>query len=338
MSNTILNKMNALTILALTVGAFVFLSGCLGNDNNDGDPTIRLAFSLKDDYDNPDSNPQRLADWIASETGRKVELYPISSEGAAIEALRFGHADAAFLDGGAAWQGWVRYDLQVLVADQKSDGRTHYNAQAWVHKNSSINSFDDLEGMDACHTGWLKSAGMLMPMGYLIGNNHTPVVGNSEDITSLRDTIDGYFGNATIPESGSPFYSYKGAFRCLTEGEGDVAFVKDTTWQDYCEGEEAQSWCLARDDYRTLPAFGAVPSHPVMVNPDRTDAETLRLLKEALLSLNDSPEGKVILENVLETPGITEVDTDAHLGSYGNTIQHVPGIAAYFNEKFELSN
>ena len=61
-----------------------------------------------------------------------VSLYNVDSEGAMLEALRFGNADIALMDGGSAWVGWQQYDLQVLAADQKSDGRTHYSAHAWV--------------------------------------------------------------------------------------------------------------------------------------------------------------------------------------------------------------
>jgi hypothetical protein len=40
------------------------------------------------------------------------------------------------------------------------DGRTSYTAQAYVRANSGINSFAQLKGKRACHTGFLKSAGM----------------------------------------------------------------------------------------------------------------------------------------------------------------------------------
>ena len=51
---------------------------------------------MKDDYENPAENPQVLADFISEQTGVTVTLYPVTSEGAIIEALRFGNADIAF--------------------------------------------------------------------------------------------------------------------------------------------------------------------------------------------------------------------------------------------------
>ena len=99
---------------------------------------IRLAFEVKSDYENIDENPQLLADYLSEKLGISVEIYPVSSEGAIIEALRFGTADLAFMDGGAAWVGWKEYGLATMAADQKSDGRTYYDAHAWVRADSEM--------------------------------------------------------------------------------------------------------------------------------------------------------------------------------------------------------
>ena len=319
------------TLASLVIGLMISttLTGCLGEDD---DNVIRIAFKTQDDYDDPEANPQRLADFISQQTGMDVELYPIASDVAAIEALRFGHADIAILDGGAAWMAWQQHGFDAILADQKSDGSTYYIASAWVLNDSDIHSLDDLQGKDSCHTGWLKSAGMLMPMGYMIGHGMIEVSGDNEDIDSLRTTIENYFGNASIPSSGDPYYGYSGAFRCMTEGAGDVAFAKTTSFEDHCDGN---NWCLNRSDYRMLqPAFGMVPSHPIMVNSERTGEEKVDAITNAFLSLNTNPEGQIILESVLNTPGISQVNTEEHLGSYSEAISSIPGIAAYFEEKY----
>jgi melanoma-associated antigen p97 len=319
------------TLASLVIGLMISttLTGCLGEDD---DNVIRIAFKTQDDYDDPEANPQRLADFISQQTGMDVELYPIASDVAAIEALRFGHADIAILDGGAAWMAWQQHGFDAILADQKSDGSTYYIASAWVLNDSDIHSLDDLQGRDSCHTGWLKSAGMLMPMGYMIGHGMIEVSGDNEDIDSLRTTIENYFGNASIPSSGDPYYGYSGAFRCMTEGAGDVAFAKTTSFEDHCDGN---NWCLDRSDYRMLqPAFGKVPSHPIMVNSERTGEEKVGSITNAFLALNINPEGQTILESVLNTPGISQVNTEEHLGSYSEAISSIPGIAAYFEEKY----
>lgn len=343
---------------------------------------IRIAFEIKEDYTDVDLNPQLLADYVAEETGVEVTLYPVSSEGAIIEALRFGHADIAFMDGGSAWMGWKEYGLAAMAADMKSDGRTYYDAHAVVLNGSdmanayldgddSTDPFALLEGKTSCHTGWLKSAGMLLPMGYLISEGYAPVVGSEDDIESLRSTIYSYFNeDASIPDSGTPYASYSGAVRCLSEGVGDVAFVKDSTIASYCGNEDAaenEDWCLDEDEYILLPSYGSAPSHPVMYNPDRVDIQTRTAILNALLSMNDEmyvenyqiggqtytgcynmnshavdsdqPKnecGDQILSNILNTPGIVEVNTQEHMGIYGDLIGSIPGITTYFDTKYEI--
>ncbi len=319
--------MVTMTLLLLTSP---LLAGCTGGGA--ADDTIRIAFMIKDDYQNPDEQPQRLADFISAQTGRPVEIYPISNDGAAIEALRFGHADLAFLDGGAAWVAWKQHGLEAIAADQKSDGTNSYTAAAWVRNDSDILSLADLEGRDSCHTGWLKSAGMLMPMGYMIGQGIVNVSGDASDIESLRTTIENHFGDASIPVSGQLYYGYSGAFRCMSEGAGDVAFVKTTSYADHCAGND---WCGDLSDYRMLnPTFGQVPSHPVMINPGAQEQGEIDSLQASLLALNTHPDGAGILEDVLQTPGISQVTSESHLGSYSDAISNIPGIDSYFDEKY----
>ena len=377
-----LEKTNVIALASLFV--LTAFTGCLGSDT-DEEITIEkliVAYEVKEDYENPDENPQILADYLANKLDMEVELYPISSEGSILEALRFGHAHIAFMDGAAAWVGWQQYGLDVLAADQKSDGRTYYEAHAWVKSDSemaaafqdddpSTDPFTLLESKTSCHTGWLKSAGMLLPMGYLISNGYTEVVGDVNDIESLRDTIHTFFNeDASIPESGTPYYGYEGAVKCLSEGIGDVAFAKDSTVDGYCNNDNAsdnKDWCLPRDEYVALPAFGRAPSHPVMYSTEFLNAENQTKVTNALLSLNNEMYvenytmgnqtytgcydmsthrvnseisqnacGDNILANILGTPGLVATNAEEHLGSYGGLIGSIPGIETYFDSKFEI--
>ena len=344
---------------------------------------IRIAYEVKADYENIDENPQLLADYLEEALGVDVELYNVDSEGAIIEALRFGNADIAFMNGGAAWVGWKEYGLAAMAADQKSDERTYYNAHAWVRADSEMAAahLDDdpntdpfalLEGKTSCHTGWLKSAGMLLPMGYLIGNGYAEVVGDPDDVESLRNTIYSFFNeDASIPDSGTPYYGYSGAVKCLSDGTGDVAFAKDSTVDSYCGNdveEDNEEWCLERDQYIALPSFGQAPSHPVMYNPEMLDVQTRTAILNAMMSMNfemyvenhttmgqtytgcydisvhvideESPRntcGSEILANVLNTPGIVRVTSQQHLGSYSDLIRNIPGITSYFDDKFDIT-
>lgn len=329
------------------------LAGCL--DNNEEEETLGsfvIAYEIQSDYENIDENPQQLADYFSEKLNYDVSLYSVDSEGAMIEALRFGNADIAIMDGGAAWVGWQQYGLDALGADLKNDGRTYYNAHAWVKADSEMasahldeNPYTDpfalLSGKTSCHTGWLKSAGMLLPMGFLIGHGYANVIGDPNDVETIRNTIFEYFNeNASIPDSGTPYYGYEGAIKCLSDGTGDVAFAKDSTVDIFCNNEESSDnseWCLPRDQYVALPAFGQSPSHPVMYNPQLIDSELLNQVTDILVEMGDDSDASMILNNVLNTPGIIATNATNHLGSYSSLISNIPGISAYYNDKFTIN-
>ena len=308
----------------------------------DQDNCLVVAFEVQDTYLIWDKNPQHLADKLSTLTGMDVEIYPVTDSGAAIEAVRLGNADIAFMDGAAGWLAWEVYGLDVLAAEEKADGRVYYNATAWVKADSdmaeaylddddSTDPFALMEGKTSCHTGWLKSAGMLIPMGYLIGNGYAEVVGDENEIESLRDTVYGFFSDdSSIPEGGTPYSSYKGALRCLSDGTGDVALAKDSVVNSYCTGEDRYDWCLDVEEYVMLPAFGQAPSHPAMYNSEVMDEETVIIVQEGLAKLGDDDEGREILNDLLNTDGMVVANSEEHLGTYAAAISNVPGIQAYF--------
>ena len=332
-----------LMVSVLLCAAMIYLIFDVNYDEcEDQDNCLVVAFEVQDTYLIWDKNPQHLADKLSTLTGMDVEIYPVTDSGAAIEAVRLGNADIAFMDGAAGWLAWEVYGLDVLAAEEKADGRVYYNATAWVKADSdmaeaylddddSTDPFALMEGKTSCHTGWLKSAGMLIPMGYLIGNGYAEVVGDENEIESLRDTVYGFFSDdSSIPEGGTPYSSYKGALRCLSDGTGDVALAKDSVVNSYCTGEDRYDWCLDIEEYVMLPAFGQAPSHPAMYNSEVMDGETVIIVQEGLAKLGDDDEGREILNDLLNTDGMVVANSEEHLGTYAAAISNVPGIQAYF--------
>jgi ABC-type phosphate/phosphonate transport system substrate-binding protein len=350
-------------------------AGCLSNAVSfpkceDKDNCLTIAFEAKEEYSNTEENPQEFADRLSEIIGMDVEIYPVTGAAGMIEALRFGHADIGFLDGGAAWLSWQTVGLEVMAAEQKADGRPYYNAIAWVHKDSDMAQadLDDdpetdpyalMAGKTSCHTSALGSSGMLLPMGFLITNEYIEVVGDPDEIDSLTDTVRNHFSeDSSIPNAGTKYHKYQGSLRCLAEHEGGTAmdyisFAKDPTVPDYC-GEDPEDWCFeggftSTEDFHGInytgrdngEGFGRAPSHPVMYNPEYMTADQVTLLTDALALMSKSPSDGGsqsdldILDAVFNTPGFTIINTEDHLGTYGTHIENVPGIQAYFADKYD---
>lgn len=309
--------MRVLLVLALLLTTL--LSGCTGDD------TLRIAFVAKDTATAPHEDLDRLAAFLEEETGRPTTVTFFTSSTAALEAVRFGQADVASVDGAAAWLAWNQNDLEAIASEVRGDGRTYYRAAAWVQADSDITTVADFAGRTSCHTGAMKSAGMFLPISYLVSQDLIDASDYADDISQVPQMAMDFFDEPVI---GGAYEGYNGALRCLSEGAGEIAFIRDTTPADYCTAPDAESWCLDLDQYRKVVEFGNVPEHPFMVSPD-LDADTRADLLAALLALNDSDEGHSILDGTFGTGAIQAVDTEAHLGGYGDLIRLLPGISAY---------
>eukprot|EP00121_Abeoforma_whisleri_P002090 Awhi_evm1s1869 len=276
------------------------------------------------------------------------EVVKLGSDIEATNAITAGTVDIADVDAISAIKGWNKQQkvLAAEVTDSASQ-RTFYKAVAWVLADSGIEDFSGLRGKRSCHTGFLKSAGMVMPVGGAIKMNKLPVIAEGFDSrTQLRDTVVNYFSSSCAPPtlcglcsddkvdgycsggSENLYSGYQGAFRCLSEGKGDVAFVRDTTYDEYCTGDkeaENSGWCQNKDAYKVIEDFGEVPTHPIMTGENSLTSEAEAGLIAALVAI---PPTSTDLLNIFSgnANGFKEVKTYDHLNTYRSNLACVPSV------------
>mmetsp|Transcript_5253 Transcript_5253/g.19250 ORF Transcript_5253/g.19250 Transcript_5253/m.19250 type:complete len:332 (+) Transcript_5253:687-1682(+) len=134
----------------------------------------------------------------------------------------------------------------------------------------------------SCHTGYNKTAGWKMPVGYLLDSGIMPIVNYDSFVDNAAESVDAFFAQQCAPGGptwnecpgpntdgaaepnkdlcdicagdcgqGTDDYSnYQGAFRCLVEDAGDVAFIKHTTVESYINEEWASD--VSVDDFVLL--------------------------------------------------------------------------------------
>ncbi|KAM6990500.1 transferrin-a [Tautogolabrus adspersus] len=210
-----------------------------------------------------------------------------------IVAIRAGEADAITLDGGDIYiAGLNNYDLQPIIAeDYGTSSETCYYAVAVVKKGSGFN-FSQLQGKRSCHTGLGKSAGWNIPIGTLVSMGLIQWEGIEDK--PVEEAVSEYFSASCAPgaDPGSklckqckndcsktqrePYYDYSGAFQCLADDAGDVAFVKHLTVPD---SEKAKYELLCKDNtrapidnYQTCH-LAKVPAHAVVTRKDQQLAD-----------------------------------------------------------------
>ncbi|XP_004835237.1 melanotransferrin isoform X3 [Heterocephalus glaber] len=233
-------------------------------------------------------------------------------------------ADAVTLNGEAIYEAGKEHGLKPVLGElYDAEVGTSYYAVAVVRKNSSV-TVNTLKGVRSCHTGLHRTAGWNVPVGFLVGSGRLSVMG-----CDMLMAVSEFFGGSCVPGAGetnhslslcracrgdgsgkrvcdsSPlerYYGYSGAFRCLAEGAGDVAFVRHSTVLENTDGKTLPSWdkALLSRDFELLCRNGSrasvtewrqchlarVPASAVVVRPDMDEKLLFRLLGEGQLLFN----------------------------------------------------
>ncbi|XP_062970143.1 serotransferrin-like [Cynocephalus volans] len=204
-----------------------------------------------------------------------------------IKAIAANEADAVTLDAGLVYEaGLTPNNLKPVVAEfygSKERPQTFYYAVAVVKKGSDF-QLNQLRGKKSCHTGLGRSAGWNIPMGLLYCDLPEPR-------KPLEKAAANFFSGSCVPcadgadfpqlcqlcpgcgcSTLQPYFGYSGAFKCLKDDAGEVAFVKHSTIFENLEqkADRDQYELLCRDntrrpvdEYETCH-LARVPSHAVV--------------------------------------------------------------------------
>ncbi|XP_046541925.1 inhibitor of carbonic anhydrase-like [Equus quagga] len=278
-----------------------------------------------------------------------------------IKAIAAKEADAVTIDGGLVFEaGLAPYNLKPVVAEfygSKRDPQTHHYVVALVKKASDF-QLNQLQGKKSCHTGLGRSAGWNIPIGLLLpsdpfqeavakffSSSCVPCV-DGKKFPSLCQLCAGKGTDKCACSSQEPYFGYSGAFKCLQDGAGDVAFVRHTTvfenLPDRVDRDDYQLLCrdMVRkpvEEYKECH-LALVPSHAIVARSvDGKEDLIWELLNRAqeifgsdknlAFQLFGSPYGKDLLFTdatlgFLRVP--PKMDAKLYLGyEYSAAIQHL---------------
>ncbi|NXI88898.1 TRFE protein, partial [Rhipidura dahli] len=225
-----------------------------------------------------------------------------------IKAISNNEADAISLDGGQIFEaGLAPYKLKPIAAEvyEHSEGSTtSYYAVAVVKKGTGF-SINELQGKTSCHTGLGRSAGWVIPIGIL--THREDIEWDGKDSGSIEQAVANFFSASCVPgvttepklyrqckgdaktkmSRTGPYSGYSGAFHCLKDGKGEVAFVKHTTVQENApaEKDEYELLCLDGtrqpvDNYKACH-WARVPAHAVVARDDTKVNDIWNFLSKA---------------------------------------------------------
>lgn len=198
-------------------------------------------------------------------------------------------ADLVVLDAADIYLAGFKFGLIPIVAEQIEMYESSHYAVAVAKKSEQSTDLFTMKGKLSCHSGFLKGAGWVMPMNFLISNERMrkyancdsarsaaeffdkscapgilSSVSNTQNISSwtIRNMCELCHGSGKsycARDASEPFYGDTGSFRCLVEGGGDVAFCKHTAIFENTGGSNRETWArnLIKSDFELLCRDGS---------------------------------------------------------------------------------
>jgi phosphonate transport system substrate-binding protein len=273
---------------------------------------FRLGFLPSERAGEFQSRADGLASYLEAEMGTRVEVLIPTAYEPLIEALRFGHLDAAFMDAAPAWIAHQRAGVEVVLAERREDGSTFYWATGWTGTESAIDELSDLVGKRVAHTSWTGSSGFVLPIGQMIEAGLIRPRGS--EFPDLQEALQQTFASYTMAGG------YKAAMELLARGQVDAAFGADDAAERFLSAED-------RSKVKAFARLGRIPSHPIVVRREVSDARREAFVNAMVKLTAERPE---LYRELYGVEGVVETTTEDHLGDFGRAVAALPGLHAQF--------
>lgn len=281
-----------------------------------------------------------------------------------LESIKNGDADLINLEPGLAYIAFLNYYMKAIANEVYCNHAESYSSVAVVNRkaceaNPAI-SLKDFMGHKSCHGGYSTAMGWNYPFIHLKEFLHS-------DQSNDREITLGFFSSVCAPsefegmgvcsgcgnENGSCsstlYYGHSGAFRCLVEELGDIAFIKEDTALLYSmEGPYNKTWsrksikefmylcpqggCREINGYPGDCIFGSVPANVIMarnsISSQKRSAVLHTLLNEtwfASLSNGKNGEDHLFSSSTQRLAAVKKL-TRSYLGISASISQTIQGL------------
>jgi phosphonate transport system substrate-binding protein len=304
-----------LVLPLVAAGLVMAFAACSDSDED----SIVIAVQPSATQEELSDQATELEAFLEDRLDSDVELRFPTTYAGVVEALRFGHADAAFMSAWPSSLAAKHAEAEVVLAEVREvsigDTKTEkpfYYSYWVVPTDSEYDSLEDLEGKRAAFPSQLSTSGFVAPVARMV---ELGLIEQPED--GQADPAD-FFGNVVFAGG------YSQAWEALNSGQVDVSVIAGDVPEDLYNEVLANT--------KVLEEQGPIPSHAVVFAKDFQGDEREDLLA-ALMELGDDEHRELMRKFV---SGIfvrfEPTTTEQHLGSL-NAFLDQTGLA--FTERLQ---
>ncbi|MGM0477555.1 MAG: phosphate/phosphite/phosphonate ABC transporter substrate-binding protein [Pseudomonadota bacterium] len=203
-----------------------------------------------------------LADYLAETTGERFEVRVSHSYDEHIAAVAQGRVDLAYMGPAIYARLWNEHGKHEVLAREEVEGRDTFRGHLIVRDEKDIHGLEDIAGHTVAFVNKRSTMGYWMPRRRL-----------AEAGIELADLGGHLFLN-----------DHFNVASAVLLGDVDVGAVREEVYRMFAERG-------VRSIGRTEP----VPQHPLVVRRG-LEPQRLAVWRDALLALNEIPEGEAVLE------------------------------------------
>lgn len=248
----------------------------------DKEEVIKMGFVPLSDGDKLIESVEPLAEMLTEEIGVKVEAFTATNYVGVVEGLGSGQVDFGIIPPLAYVLANKESDAKVILTAINKDGQTTYHSQYLVRNDSEINELIDVKGKRVAFVDPSSTSGYLFPGADMMSKG----IDLEEDIT----------------------YSYSGghdkSIQLLLNGDVDLVSTFVDAREKYIE-----DFPEVNEKSKVLGYTADIPNISVTLRGDM-DSEMEKKLKDALIKIGDSDDGKKLLSELFNIYGFQEA-TDA---------------------------
>lgn len=211
-----------------------------------------------------------LGQYIEQKTGIKIKFTVLSRYGNIMESFYKKKMDGAFWGSFTGAMAIKKHGVQPIARPVNLDGSSTYRGYIMVRKDSGIKNISDMKGKAVAFVEKATTAGYIFPMAYFKENG-------------IKD-IDTYF---------SEYYftgSHDAAIHALLQKKVDIACAKNTVYEILVREDPG-----IKDKLVIIATSADVPSNGLGLRKELAYG-VKEELKQALLDMHITPEGKKVLK------------------------------------------